>query len=82
LASLGIFFIKIAFVVSIVVLLFALVLFFAGRGLSGLALGGMALIGALGCLLISGPVLRLLASAMAFGGGYGLYILATRFKLK
>jgi hypothetical protein len=92
LASLGIFFIKIAFVVSIVVLLFSAVLFLTGRGLSlgstwarglsGLALGGMALVGALGCLLISGPVPRLLASSLALGGGYGLYILATGFKVK
>ncbi len=92
LASLGIFFIKIAFVVSIVVLLFALVLFFTGRGLSvgagwarglsGLALGGMALVGAFGCLVISGPVPRLLASSLALGGGYGVYLLATGFKVK
>ncbi len=92
LAAFGEFFIKAAFAVSIVVLLFAIVLFFTGRGLStgsgwarvlsGLALGLMALVGALGCLISGGPGIRLLASSMALGGGYGVYILATAFKLK
>ena len=73
-------------------LAFAVFLFFTGRGLkagagwaralSGLALGGMALVGALGCLISGGPGIRLLASSMALGGGYGVYLLATAFKLK
>ncbi len=92
LAAFGEFFIKVAFAVSIVVLLFAVILFFTGRGLnagagwaralSGLALGGMALVGAFGCLISGGPGIRLLASSMALGGGYGVYLLATAFKLK
>ena len=92
LAAFGEFFVKLAFGVSIMVLLLAVVLFFTGRGISvgagwaravsGAALGGMALVGALGCLISAGPTLRLLTASMALCGGYGIYILATGFKLK
>ena len=64
-------------------LAFAVVLFFTGRelsvgsawarGLTGAALDGMALVGALGCLIMSGR---------SPPGGYSIYILATAVKLK